>query len=71
MAPVIPDLVPAHMGGLHPAEQALTIVLAFGPFVLLGAVIVARRRQDAAEEERERLEAERQEADRKGPDLPE
>ncbi len=64
-------MIPWHMGALHPAEQALTIVLAFGPFVLLGAVIVIRRRQDAAEEERERREAERQDADRKGPDLPE
>ena len=25
-----------HMGALHPFEQALTLVLAFGPFVLLG-----------------------------------
>lgn len=64
-------MIPWHMGALHPAEQALTIVLAFGPFVLLGAVIVVRRRQDAAEEERERREAERQEAERTGPDLPE
>lgn len=64
-------MIPWHMGGLHPAEQALTIVLAFGPFVLLGAAILVRRRQDAAEEERERREAERQEADRKGPDLSE
>lgn len=40
-------LLPAlHMGSLHPFEQALTLVLAFGPFVLLAAVIWWRRRED-------------------------
>jgi len=39
-----------HMGALHPYEKALTLVLAFGPFLLLAAVIMIRRRQDAAEE---------------------
>lgn len=42
-----------HMGALHPFEQALTLVLAFGPFVLLGVVLWRRskedRREDAAE----------------------
>lgn len=42
-----------HMGALHPFEQALTLLLAFGPFVVLGLVVRARRRQDAAEEARE------------------
>ena len=41
-------LVSGHLGALHPVEQMLTLLLAFGPFVLLGAVIVVRRRQDAA-----------------------
>ncbi len=40
-----------HLGALHPAEQVLTLVLAFGPFVLLGIVIAVRRRQDAAEDD--------------------
>lgn len=40
---------PLHLGGLHPYEQALTLLVAFGPFVLLAAVIWWRRRQDAAE----------------------
>lgn len=35
-----------HMGALHPFEQALTLILAFGPFVLLAAVLWWRRRQD-------------------------
>ena len=39
-----------HMGALHPFEQALTLLLAFGPFVLLGVVVWWRRRADAAEE---------------------
>ena len=39
-----------HMGALHPYEQALVLLLAFGPFVLLGVVVWRRRRADAAEE---------------------
>lgn len=44
------NLVPMHLGSLHPMEQALTLLLAFGPFVVLGIVIAVRRRQDAAAE---------------------
>ena len=39
-------MTPLHMGALHPYELALTLLLAFGPFVVLGAVIVLRRRED-------------------------
>ena len=39
-------MTPLHMGALHPFELALTLLLAFGPFVLLGVVIVVRRRHD-------------------------
>jgi hypothetical protein len=39
-------MTPLHMGALHPFELALTMLLAFGPLVLLGAVIVLRRRHD-------------------------
>lgn len=42
-----------HMGALHPFEQVLTLLLAFGPFVVLGLVVRARRREDATEEERQ------------------
>lgn len=35
-----------HMGALHPIEQALTLLLAFGPFVVLGVVVWLRRRED-------------------------
>lgn len=39
-----------HLGALHPIEQGLTLLLAFGPFVVLGVVLVHRRRQDATAE---------------------
>ena len=39
-------MTPLHMGALHPYELALTLLLAFGPFVLLAVVIVVRRRED-------------------------
>jgi hypothetical protein len=35
-----------HMGSLHPFEQALTLLLAFGPFVVLAVVVWRRRRED-------------------------
>jgi len=37
-----------HLGALHPVEKGLTLLLAFGPFVVLGVVVAVRRRQDAA-----------------------
>lgn len=40
-----------HLGPLHAQERALTYVLAFAPFVLLGFVIWWRHRQDAAEDD--------------------
>lgn len=44
-------MVPLHLGALHPMEQALTLVLAFGPFLVLGVVIVLRRRQEEEDPE--------------------
>ena len=41
-----------HLGSMHPYEQALTLVLAFGPFLVLGLVVVLRRRADDREAER-------------------
>jgi hypothetical protein len=43
-------MIPLHLGSLHPFEQALTLVLAFGPFVVLGIVIAYRRRTEQREE---------------------
>ena len=40
-----------HLGALHPYEQALTLLVAFGPFVVLGVVAVRRRRQQEEEAE--------------------
>ena len=37
-------MIPLHMGSLHAYEQALILVLAFGPFVVLGIVVWLRRR---------------------------
>ena len=39
-------MTPLHFGTLHPYEQALTLLLAFGPFVVLGVVVWWRQRQD-------------------------
>lgn len=40
-------LVPEHMGTLHPYEQLLVLLLAFGPVLLLGVTIwIARKRND-------------------------
>jgi hypothetical protein len=46
------DLIVLHMGALHPYEKVLTLVLAFGPFIVLGAVIAVRRRHEAHPEDR-------------------
>jgi hypothetical protein len=35
-----------HLGALHPVEQVLVYLLAFGPFAVLALVVVVRRRQD-------------------------
>ena len=42
-----------HLGGLQPVEQALVLLLAFGPFVVLGFVVRHQRRRadDPAPEE--------------------
>jgi hypothetical protein len=49
MSGVVAELVAGpvgmHLGGLHPYEKVLTLVLAFGPFVVLGLVIALRRRR--------------------------
>ncbi|WP_232676168.1 hypothetical protein [Nocardioides sp. R-C-SC26] len=37
-----------HLGALHPVEKAVTLVLAFGPVLVLAIVVVLRRRADDA-----------------------
>ncbi len=48
MAPL--HMTPLHLGGLHPYEQALVFVLAFGPFLVLAFVLYLARRRDAHED---------------------
>jgi hypothetical protein len=60
----VTPLLPLHLGALHPAETVLTLVLAFGPFLVLGAVIAVRRRHDRLEDEREAREQAREQAQR-------
>lgn len=55
-------MIVQHLGSLHPLEQALTIVLAFGPFVVLGIVIAVRRR--AERDERDERDEETQDDSR-------
>jgi hypothetical protein len=43
----------AHLGALHAYEKALVLLIAFGPFMVLGAVVVVMRRRDIAAEERD------------------
>lgn len=42
-------VLPLHLGNLHPVEQGLTLLLAFGPFVVLGLLIRHRRAEDEAD----------------------
>jgi hypothetical protein len=43
-----------HLGGLHPYERLLVLLVAFGPFVVLGVVVYVVRRRDIAEEGHDR-----------------
>jgi hypothetical protein len=45
----VPAPTALHLGALHPIEQALTLLLAFGPFVVLGIVVWLRRREGGAD----------------------
>jgi len=46
------ELLPLHLGGLHPFEQAVVFGVAFGPFVVLAVVVHHVRKRDLAEERR-------------------
>jgi hypothetical protein len=45
------QLVAMHLGALHPYEKVLTLLLAFGPFLVLAGVIAVRRRHEGDDEE--------------------
>jgi hypothetical protein len=44
-------ITPLHMGALHPFEQLLVFLLAFGPFVVLAIVVYVVRKRDLADED--------------------
>jgi hypothetical protein len=46
--------VALHLGTLHPVEQALVLLLAFGPFAVLALVVRRQRRRHAGDEENPR-----------------
>jgi len=46
-----PALLAQHLGDLHAYEQVLVVLLAFGPFIVLGIVVFVVRRRDLAEHE--------------------
>lgn len=43
--------LPLHLGALHPFEQLIVALVAFGPFVVLFVVVYVVRRRDVAAEE--------------------
>jgi hypothetical protein len=45
-----------HLGPLHPFAQAIVLLVAFGPFVVLVAVVGWVRRRDIAEETAEQAD---------------
>jgi hypothetical protein len=45
-----------HLGPLHPFEQLLVVLIAFGPFVVLGVVVYVLRRRDIASEHDEAVD---------------
>jgi hypothetical protein len=47
------QLAALHMGALHAHERLLVLLIAFGPFVVLVAVVLVLRRRDVAAEDRE------------------
>jgi hypothetical protein len=55
MATMDPTTLPLptalHLGALHPVEQLLVYLLAFGPFAVLAVVVVVRRRRDRLEDD--------------------
>jgi len=45
------NVVPEHLGALHPFEQLVVLLIAFGPFLVLGVVVYVVRRRDIARED--------------------
>jgi hypothetical protein len=43
-------VLPLHLGPIHPVETVLTLVLAFGPFLLLVVVIWLSKRRSSRQD---------------------
>jgi hypothetical protein len=52
IAQMVAQVVVLHLGGLHAYEKVLTVLLAVGPFLVLGTVIAVRRRHEDRVEDR-------------------
>jgi hypothetical protein len=48
---VMNPALPLHLGALHPYEQLLVALVAFGPFAVLFVVVYVVRRRDVAAED--------------------
>ncbi|QNN53597.1 hypothetical protein [Nocardioides mesophilus] len=54
LVPTLLALPPVlHLGALHGYEKLLVLLIAFGPFVVLGVVVYVVRRRDLAAEQQE------------------
>jgi hypothetical protein len=69
MSPAL-TIVALHLGALHPYEKVATLVLAFGPFLVLGLLVAVRRRHDLAEEQAEARGQEKGQDPLSGPATP-
>lgn len=49
---MLPLVIALHLGALHAHEKALVALVAFGPFVVLFAVLFVVRRRDERDEQR-------------------
>lgn len=54
---VMNPALPLHLGALHPYEQLLVALVAFGPFAVLFVVVYVVRRRDVAAEDAELSES--------------
>jgi hypothetical protein len=55
-------VTPLHLGDLHTYEQALVMLIALGPFAVLGLAVYVVRKRDLAAEHAEAEEAEEERA---------
>jgi hypothetical protein len=46
-------VIPLHFGELHAFEQVLVLVIALGPFIVLGIAVHVVRKRDLAAEHRQ------------------